>query len=437
MLILTNARVFDGRRMLSGTHSVTLEGNRIEAIDRRPAADSPEAIDVGGMTLMPGLITSHLHPDFYKFDIFAGERPGKELPPGVMMAIGVRTCRVLLESGFTGYAGAACAHDIDSQLKMAIAGDIIPGPRIRACGHHLGTTGDMNNSGRWWKRYQTPGTDVCVDGPDAMRRLVREEISRGVETIKIFASSGHGLPGRTTRNMSRDEIAMIIDTAHERGAKVRAHVADKAMILECIELGLDVIDHGDEIDEECIEAMVEAGTFWVPSLVYLWSLLELGYAEEYGVTRDHYDHVRAMLPVAQAAGVRILIGDDYSGVFRTMLDDDPLDHQVGNYGREFAYYGAIEGLSPADVLSWGTSNAGQLLVDPPDRVGVIEVGAMADLIVVDGDPLADLSLLSRPNDALKAVICDGALVIDRLPREQTSTSASWHSPVGTGISVGG
>src|SRR3546814_1737190 len=100
------------------------------------------------MTLMPGLISCHLHPDFFKFEIGSGDRPGKELPPGVMMAIGVRTCRVLLESGFTGYVGAACAHDIDAQLKMAIAQDIVPGPRIRACGHHIGTTGDMNNRGR-------------------------------------------------------------------------------------------------------------------------------------------------------------------------------------------------------------------------------------------------------------------------------------------------
>ena len=100
--------------------------------------------------------------------------------------------------------------------------------------------------------------------------------------------------------------------------------------------------------------------------------------------------------MAQQAGVRILVGDDYSGVFRTLLEDDPLDHQVGNYGREFAFYAEIDGLSPADVLSWGTRNAGQLLVDPPAKVGVVEAGALADLIVVDGDPLADLSLLARP-----------------------------------------
>ena len=423
MPVLTNARIFDGRELHPGTHDVTLDGNRIASIDDRANAGSSDVVDVAGMTLMPGLITCHLHPDFYKFDISAGEKPGKELPPGVMMAIGVRTCRILLESGFTGYVGAACAHDIDVQLKIAIAQEIIPGPRIRACGHHIGTTGDMNNRSRWWKPYTTPGLDLIDDGPDALRKLVREEISKGVETIKIMASSGHGIPNRTTRNMARDEIASVVAATHERGAKVRAHVADKEMILECIELGVDILDHGDEVDEECIERMVEAGTFWVPSLVYLWSLFEVGYAEQFGVTREIYDHVRATLPLAQQAGVRILAGDDYSGVFRDRLVDDPLDHQIGNYGREFAYYAAIDGLSPADVLAWGTSNAGQLLVDPPAKVGVLEPGALADLIVVDGDPLADLSLLARPGEALKAVIRDGVMVIDRLPPRASRAAA--------------
>jgi len=281
----------------------------------------------------------------------------------------------------------------------------------------------MNNRSRWWKPYETPGLDLIDDGPIALRKLVRQEISRGVETIKIMASAGHGIPNRVARNMARDEIEAVVTAAHERGAKVRAHVADKEMILECIELGVDILDHGDEIDDECIARMVDAGTFWVPSLVYLWSLFEVGYAAQFGVTRESYEHVRAMLPVAQEAGVRILAGDDYSGVFRNLLADDPLDHVVGNYGREFAYYGEIDGLAPADVLSWATSNAGQLLVDPPAKVGVLAAGALADLIVVDGDPLADLTLLARPNDALKLVIRDGAVVIDRMPPHATRAAA--------------
>jgi imidazolonepropionase-like amidohydrolase len=420
MLTLTNARIFDGSTMLPGMRSVTIDAGRITAVGSHPAAPADQVIDIGGMTLLPGLITSHLHPDFYKFTLaqgMAGDPLGKEFPPGVMMAIGIRTCRVLLESGFTGYVGASCSNDVDAQLKIAIAEGIVPGPRIRACSRHIGTTADLNDSKKWWRRQQTPGTDLFVDGPEDLRKVVREEIRRGAETIKIFASRGHGFPSRTARNMANDELQAIVTAAHDRGVKVRAHVADKGMILECLAAGVDVLDHGDEVDEECIEIMAKNGTFWVPSLTYPRMLLELGWGDVdgAGVMQHRYEHVRKTLPIAQKAGVKILIGDDYSGVFRDVVQDDPLDHQVGCYGREFAFYGAMAGLSAADVLAWGTKNAGQLLMDEPGKVGVIESGAQADLIIVDGDPLADLTLLASPAQALKAVIRDGVLVIDRLP----------------------
>jgi imidazolonepropionase-like amidohydrolase len=417
MITLTNARVFDGRRALPGLQTVTVEGNRIVGVAEAGAAPVAEgAIDLRGRTLMPGLITCHFHTDFFRFTVadgFAGEPLGKELPPGVLMAIGVRNCGVLTESGFTGYIGAACGHDIDAQLKIAIAEGIMPGPRIRACSVHIGTTGDCNDSKKWWRRFDTPGTDVFVDGPQEMRRMVREYIRRGSETIKIFTSSGHGgLPWRVPRTMARDEIEAVVEAAHMRGAKVRAHAATRETIRECVELGVDIIDHGDEIDEDIVAMMAERGTFWVPSLVYPSCVIRLGWAD--AALPGQVENVKRMLPVAQKAGVRILAGDDYSGVFRDLLEDDPLDHKVGDYGREFAFYGAMPGLAPEDVLSWGTANAGAALLDGQDRLGMVEPGALADLIVIDGDPLADLSLLARPQTALKAMIRDGAWVINRL-----------------------
>jgi imidazolonepropionase-like amidohydrolase len=167
--------------------------------------------------------------------------------------------------------------------------------------------------------------------------------------------------------------------------------------------------------------MAKAGTFWVPSLVFPELILELGWGD--AEMQRHYESVRRMLPLAQSAGVRILVGDDYGGALRDVMEEDPLDHDVGRYGREFAYYAAIEGLSPTAVLGWGTRNAGELLVDPPAKVGVIEPGALADLILVDGDPVADPSLLARPEQALKAVIRDGAFAIDRLPSQRRRQAA--------------
>ena len=427
MVTFTNAKLFDGQTMRPGQWSVTLEGDRIAAVSESPAVGE-DVIDLGGMTLMPGLITSHFHPDFFKFDMPAamrGEQLGKELPPGVGMAMGVRNCRVLLESGFTAYAGAGCAHDIDASLKIAIREGIIPGPRIMACGHHVGTTGDANAPLKWWQTFTTGGIDTFADGPDGMRKLVREEIRRGVEIIKIFASPGHLIPGhRGPDNMARDEIAAVVDAAHQRGAKVRAHVCTKAKILECIELGVDIIDHGDEFDEECIAAAVKMGAYWVPSLTFTKVLIDMG-ADATGEYADAWAKLRPLLVKAHKAGVRILIGDDYSGLLRDILPDDPLDHQVGCYGREFPFYAEhIDGVTAAEVLSWGTKNPGTLWGEHVGKVGVVETGALADLIVVDGDPVADLSLLARPQEALKAVIRDGAIVIDRLPPQTRRRAAA-------------
>lgn len=426
MLTFTNARLFDGSKMLPGRHSVAIEGNRIKSVGDAPQSIAGQTVDLGGMVLMPGLISSHIHPDFYRYTIEKGQAGiplGKELPPGMLMAIGVRTCRVLLESGFTGYNGASCSNNIDAQLKMAIADDVVPGPRIRACGHHVGTTGDLNyKRQKWWFRPDIPGSDIFGDGPDELRKLVRQEIGQGVETIKIFASDGHDV-ARTTRNMTGAEIATVVETAHDLGAKVRAHVSGKKVIMECIELGVDLIDHADEIDEECIDAMVKAGSFWLPSQRYTNMLLDLGFGDPDGILQRQFDNVRRLLPVAHKAGVRILLGDDYSGVFRDHVEDDPLDHQVGNYGSELAYYAQADGLSPADVLTWATRNPGQMLVDAPDALGVIEPGALADLIVIDGDPISDIGVFGRPETSLKAVIRDGSFVIDRLPSHPGSLAA--------------
>ncbi len=425
MLTLTNARLFDGHKMLGGRHSVALDGTTIAAIDGS-IGQGDEVVDLDGMTLMPGLITGHFHADFFRFTVedgMNGIQLGKELPPGVMMAIGVRNCGVLLDSGFTGYIGAACTNQVDACLKIAIAEGIIRGPRIRTCGHHINTTADMNDSRKWWQRFTAPGTDIFADGVDDLRKLVREEIRCGAEIIKIFGSQGHGIPGRASRNMSADETAMVVNTAHERGVKVRSHVCDREMILESIELGVDLLDHADEIDEQCIEAMVKHGTYWCPSVLVPEGWVRTGFDKD-GTFARIIANVKRMLPIAHAAGVPIVIGDDYSGMMRNMLEDDPLDHQVGNYARELTYYAAAEGVSPAHVLTWATANPGRFLVDAPVRTGIIAAGAKADLIVVDGDPLADLSLLARPETSLKAVIVDGAMMIDRLPVPREKRSAA-------------
>jgi imidazolonepropionase-like amidohydrolase len=411
-IVFDNALIFDGEA--APFHGAcVVEENKVAWVGAAGAAhrgEADETYDLSGKVLMPGLVSCHLHPDNLLFGLsnfLAGEQLGKERPPGVLMAVGVRTCRMLLESGFTGYVGAACSHSIDAQLKMAIEEDIVPGPRIRPCSHHIGTTADNNDSPRWWVNHAVPGIDRFADGPDEMRRLVREEIRCGAQIIKFYASSGQAIPNRRgARNMSRAEMAAIVETAHERGVRVRAHVVHRDLILECLELGVDVIDHGNETDEVCIEKMAETGAYWVPSLLYSRLSLDAG-ASPTGEYGRAWENVPRMIPKAQAAGVKILLGDDYGGA-------PGRRHDPGVYAKEMGLYVEHCGVSPRDVLRWGTSNAGTLLVDEPRVVGAIRPGALADLIVVDGDPTADISILERPETHLAAVMRDGRFYKSRL-----------------------
>jgi imidazolonepropionase-like amidohydrolase len=414
-IVFDNAQLFDGQRA-PFRGACVVEGDRVAwvgAAGAAPARDGDERHDLAGRFLMPGLVTCHLHADNLLFGLsnfLAGEQLGKERPPGVLMAVAIRTARMLLESGFTGYVGAACSHNIDAQLKMAIAEGIVPGPRIRACSHHIGTTADNNDNPRWWIEHPTPGVDLFADGAEAMRRLVRNEIRCGAEIIKFYATSGQAIPNRRReRNMSHAEMAAIVEAAHERGARVRAHVVHRDMILECLELGVDVIDHGNEVDEACIEKMAATGAFWAPSLLYSRLSLDAG-APADGEYGRAWDNLRRMIPKAQAAGVKILLGDDYGGA-------PGRRHDPGVYAKEMSLYVDHCEVSALDVLRWGTSNAGGLLADPPELCGALAPGAAADLIVVDGDPTADVAILQRPDEHLAAVMRSGAFYKSRLGQD--------------------
>lgn len=408
--VLQNANIFDGDAACFHGSCIVEEGAILWVGEAAPDIRPDDIVhDLGGHSLMPGLITCHLHPEILKYDIadfLAGSRLGKERPPGFLMACAIRTGRILIESGFTGYVGAACSHNIDAQLKMAIEEDVVPGPRIRPCGHHVGTTADNNDSRIWWHDFRTPGIDVFADGPEGLRRMVREEIRCGAQIIKFYASSGQGIPGpRGTRNMSHDEIAMIVATAHDRGVPVRAHVTGRELIRECLELGVDLIDHGNQIDEACIEQMARQGTYWLPSL--LFSRIALDQWPDPVEARETMDNLRHMLPIADAAGVRILLGDDY-GV-------DAMRHDLGVYARELRVYADETGLDPARILRWGMINAGELLTGESGKLGVLKPGAAADLIILSADPTRDVTVLERPDLYLLDVMREGRFHFGRLP----------------------
>ncbi len=410
-LVFTGANLLDGTNPARPGMTVVVEGERITGISPDGAVRTvpdDRVIALGGRTLMPGMATCHFHATFdgQGLELFPF---GLDQPPGVLMLRAARNARRALDCGYTMVVGAGGGDASDAQLVMAIDQGIVVGPRILPCSRNLGTTSGYIDLEPWWYRLGNTGSCRMADGPDGFRQAVRDEIRQGARILKLFVTGGHGNVHSGTREFSREELAAVVETAHARGVLVRAHCAWKRELLECIELGVDVIDHGDEIDTEVIDAMAEAGTFFDPSILYLEKLLTFeplrdapGFAAARDAGHRELENLQRWLPAAQAAGVRIVLGDDYGAVF--------MPH--GTYSEEIEFYVKRMGLPPLDVLRWATRN-GAALMGREHELGTVEPGKLADLLVVDGDPSVDVGVLGDPTRLL-AILKGGEFVKDAL-----------------------
>lgn len=405
-LIFADANLLDGEHPTRPGSTVVVEGDRITSVGDVVVGAGPDdrVVDLAGRTLMPGMVTCHFHATYDEL----GAKPapfGLEQPPAYQALVAARNVETALRCGFTGVVSAGAPHDIDASLKRAIEDGLVAGPRFLAGSRDVSTTGHANDNAPWYWELQAWGAIRRVDGPDEVRKAVRDEIKRGAEIIKLFVTGGHGVMApRAQIEMTRDELTAAIDTAHERGALIRGHIANKRALLMAVEAGIDVVDHGDELDTECISALAETGTFLVPSVFFPKTLAEqmgpgLGFTD---AMRADVEHMCKMLPDAEAAGVRLLLGDDYGA----------MGFPHGRYGAELAVYVEDAGIAPADVIRWATKHGAELM-GKGDELGTIEEGNLADLVVVDGDPSDDVTLLADPENML-AIVKDGAFVKDAL-----------------------
>lgn len=405
--IFRGANLLDGRSAATASSSVIVEGSRIQSIHPDGAFEQDpddRVIDLAGATLMPGMVQAHWHGSYEGLD-FAPPPVGLEKPPGYLMLLAARHARLALDRGFTSVIGAATGDALDAQLKMAIADGVLEGPRITACGRWLITTGDSNDlPSYWWWKIGAMGAQHFCDGADEFRKGVRREIHEGADVIKIFMDGGHALQhGSDFVSMTDEELNAAVEAAHHRGKLVRCHVTSVGGIKKCIESGVDIFDHADRMDLECIERLARAGSFVCPSLYFTKAIIgRLRRSRQTQAAADalqaDYDHMLAMLPKAVDAGVKLMVGDDWGTAMTPH----------GDYIKEFELYVDEAGIAPLEVLRWATSNASECIGTEGD-LGTVEAGKLADLVIVRGDPSRDISILGRPGNIL-AVMKNGQLV---------------------------
>jgi imidazolonepropionase-like amidohydrolase len=399
--IFANCAVLDGTsKQRREDHHVLVEGAHIREVSERSIrSGAAETIDLAGRTLMPGLIDAHVH-------VLAVDAALARLADRPVTLLTLQASRVLegmLLRGFTTVRDAAGA---DGGLAEAVEAGLVRGPRIFPSGMALSQTG---GHGDVRPRTQSVVTCACcegginlsriADGVAECRRAARDELRKGATQIKILASGGVASPYDPIWNLqySEQEVRAIVEEAHAWRTYVMAHAYSPEAIRRSIDFGVRSIEHANLIDRATAEHVASADAFVVPTLVTYDALHRHG--REFGlpeVSMGKLAEVReaglGALEVLRAAGVKIGFGTDLLG---------PM-HRYQS--REFVI--RAEAMTPFDIIRSATSVNAELL-NRAGELGVIAPGARADLIAVDGDPLADVSLLDGQGEHLTHIMKDG------------------------------
>jgi imidazolonepropionase-like amidohydrolase len=410
-LRLVNGRIIDGLgRPPIEDGFVGIEGNRIVAagpMSALPRGDDVPSLDVEGRTLMPGLIDCHAHL------VYSGFRSLEEVdrcPIETAAINAVLNARKVLAAGYTTVRDVGTIANVAVAVRDAIAQGKVPGPRVVASGQIIGPTAGLGDTlPPHWER-RAGGLGVLVDGVDAIRKTVRLQIRNGVDNIKLAASGVEVGPYAHTwmTTFSEAEVHAAIEEAHRWGRTVAIHAQSYDSVKFALRAGVDTVEHGTRMDEEAIELFKSSPSILVPTLCTLFSVLELGSTlnllpkqrEEMAVNEPLWlDSVRR----AHRAGIPIAAGGDLGNRFPHGTNARELDYLVR------------AGLSPLEAIQAATGNAARAL-KRDKLVGALETGRLADLLIVDGDPLADIRILQDARQ-LALVLKEGRLVAGRLRDE--------------------
>jgi imidazolonepropionase-like amidohydrolase len=410
--LFTNARLFDGRGAdcAEGMSVRVADGRIQEVADRALAAGAARVVDVRGRTLMPGLIDCHVHA--FASDV-AVQRV-EALGEAYRTAHAVRMLRHALGCGFT------TVRDIGGgnySLYRALADGLVAGPRYLYAGRILSMTGghgdfrQVEDAPRYASVCACAGPlfnslAVIADGVDECLKAVREELRQGAHCIKLMGSGGVASPTDPIwmNQYREDEIRAIVGECTERHTYAAAHCHPASAVRRCVEFGVRSIEHATLIDAETAAFVAERGAYVVPTMTILEQLVTTGRSLSFPPqSQQKAEHAWKQglsgLDVMRSAGVKLCYGTDLLGSL------------YNQQCREFVLRREV--FTPLELLRQATSTAAEMLL-MEGEIGCIAPGAHADLLVVDGDPLADIGLLAADGRHLRLILRAGEAVKDEL-----------------------
>jgi imidazolonepropionase-like amidohydrolase len=368
-------------------------------------APTPEAerIDARGGSILPGLIEAHFHPTY--FNVAALEDLDIKYPVEYVTLLAAVNAKLALECGYTAARSGGSLFNIDVWLKKAIEADLVPGPRLAASGREICGVGGLMDWNPEFRKIGMEGLVLLVNGPTEARSAVRKLVKDGVEWVKTYPTGDAAAPDTNDHHtlcMTAEEMTAVVQTAHNHSLKVTGHCRATEGIKNALRAGYDTLEHGTFMDVEALDMLLERRTPVVPGLQFELASIEHGPA--FGMSQRVVDgHKETLEGGADSArrilraGGRLGMGGDYGFAW----------NPHGTYAKELSFFVHYVGLTPLEVLTCAT-RTGAEVIGRQDEIGTLEVGKLADILVVEGDVLADIRILEDRSRIL-AVLQGGVL----------------------------
>ncbi len=411
--LIRNGQIVDGTGAAPlANGAVVVEDGKITFVGREQSAPlvsrDATVIDARGGTIMPGLVEAHFHPTY--FNVAALEDLDIKYPVEYVTLLAAANAKLALECGYTAARSGGSLFNIDVWLKKAIEDDLCPGPRLAASGREIcGVAGLMD----WNPDYRKIGMEgliLLINGADEARAAVRKLVKDGVEWIKTYPTGDAAAPDTNDHHtlcMTFEEMHAVVTTAHNHGKKVTGHCRATAGIKNALRAGYDTIEHGTFMDDEALDLLLQRDVPCVPALYFELMSIERG--PEFGMSQAVIDgHQETLESGAEScrkilqAGGRLGMGGDYGFAW----------NPHGDYAKELSFFVKYVGLDPLTVIKCATKTGAEIL-GRDKEFGTVETGKLADLLIVDGDVVKDISILQH-RDKFIAVLQAGVIKAGQL-----------------------